>query len=184
MPSSPCSIDSSRISARVGSSNQFAGGTVVHVASYVVHPEYYKLDNNLAVLTLSTSLEWTERIQPVELLGPEDALPAAGTAISMSGWGNTVEGSASFKIRELSMTFATDEACLDAYSDYDASKFFCLAHPLKEGGCNGDGGGGAIYQDKLLGVSNFIVGACGSRYPDVYVLVPGYYDWLQQQLLA
>lgn len=168
----------------MGSSNQFAGGTLVQVESYVTHPDYYKLENNLAVLTLSTSLVWTNRIKPIELFGPEDALPAAGSTVSMSGWGTTEEGSASFKIRELSMTFATDAACLDAYSDYDASKFFCLAHPLKEGGCNGDGGGGAIYATKLLGVSNFIVGACGSRYPDVYVRISGFYDWVQAELLA
>lgn len=168
----------------MGSSNQFAGGSLVQVESYVIHPDYYKLENNLAVLTLSRALVWTERIKPIELYTPEDALPAAGSAISMSGWGTTVEGSSSFKIRQLSMTFATDAACLDAYADYDASKFFCLAHPLKEGGCNGDGGGGAIYGDKLLGVSNFVVGACGSRYPDVYIRVSGYYDWVQQELLA
>ncbi|KAH8397796.1 hypothetical protein KR222_001967, partial [Zaprionus bogoriensis] len=175
-------IESSRISVRVGSSNQYAGGHIFAIASYVIHPEYYKLDNNLAVLTLSEPLQWTDRIKAIELSGPEDALPAVGAAISIAGWGTTVEGTSSFKIRQLSLSFASAEVCLDAYADYDGSKVFCLAHALKEGSCNGDGGSAAVYQGKLLGISNFVVGACGSRYPDVFVLAAGYSDWLQQQL--
>lgn len=177
-------IDSSRISGRVGSTNQYAGGQIVSIDSYSIHPDYYKLVNNLAVITLKTPLKWTERIQPIELIAKNEALPADGTVISVAGWGTTVEGTSSFKIRQLSLTFAADATCLDAYSDHDAGKDFCLAHPLKEGTCHGDGGGAAVYNGKLLGVCNFVVGACGSRYPDVFVRTAGYSDWLQQQLSA
>ncbi|KAL7743407.1 hypothetical protein ACLKA6_008377 [Drosophila palustris] len=175
-------IDSSRISGRVGSTNQYAGGHIVSIASYVIHPDYFKLDNNLAVITLKSPLAWTDRIQPIQMINKDEALPADGSAITVAGWGTTVEGTASFKIRQLSLTFAEDAVCLDAYSDHDASKSFCLAHPLKEGTCYGDGGGAAVYNGKLLGVCNFVVGACGSRYPDVFVRTAGYSDWLQQQL--
>jgi len=154
----------------------------VSIKSYVIHPDYNKLDNNLAMITLNTPLQWTDRIKSIELYGKNEALPAVGSPISVAGWGTTVEGTSSFKIRQLSLTFAADAVCLDAYSAHDAKKDFCLAHSLKEGTCNGDGGGAAVYNGKLLGVSNFVVGACGSRYPDVFVLAPGFYDWLQQQL--
>ncbi|XP_060662205.1 trypsin beta [Drosophila nasuta] len=177
-------IDISRISARVGSPNQYAGGHVVTIASYSIHPDYDALVNNLAVITLNTALEWTDRIKAIELTGADEALPAEGAEISVAGWGTTVDGVSSFRIRKLNLTFASDEVCLDAYSDHDASSSFCLAHALKEGTCNGDGGGAAVYNDKILGVVNFVVGACGSRYPDVFVRVAGYSDWLQEQLLA
>ncbi|KAH8386752.1 hypothetical protein KR093_002387 [Drosophila rubida] len=173
-----------RISGRVGSPNQYAGGQVVAIASYAIHPDYQKLENNLAVITLKTPLQWTTRIQAIELLGPDEAQPAEGAAVSVVGWGTTADGVAAFKIHKINLTLATDAVCLDAYSDHDASKDFCLAHKLKEGTCNGDGGGPAIYNGKLLGVCNFVVGACGSRYPDVFVRTAGYSAWLQEQLLA
>ncbi|KAH8276753.1 hypothetical protein KR044_010750, partial [Drosophila immigrans] len=176
-------VDISRMSARVGSPNQYAGGKIVSIASYAIHPDYQKLVNNLAVLTLSAPLTWSDRIQAIELVGQDEALPADGAEITVSGWGTTVDGVSSFKIRKLSLKFATDAVCLDAYSDHDASTNFCLAHPLKEGTCNGDGGGPAVYNGKLLGVCNFVIGACGSRYPDVFVRTAGYSEWLQQQLL-
>jgi len=48
--------------------------------------------------------------------------------------------------------------------------------------CHGDGGSGAVYGDKLIGLTNFVVGACGSRYPDVFVRLSSFYDWIQEQI--
>ncbi|EDV99518.1 vitellin-degrading protease [Drosophila grimshawi] len=175
-------IDPSRITCRVGSTNQYAGGRIVSVASITSHPDYDKLDNNLAIITLTTPLVFTDRIKVIELVDKNDPLPAEGTVISVFGWGHTVDGTSSFKIRQLNLKLATDAACQDAYSEHDATKSVCLTHTLKEGTCYGDGGGAAVYQGKLLGVSNFVVGACGSRYPDVFVRTAGFSDWLQQQL--
>jgi len=76
---------------------------------------------------------------------------------------------------------AQESACLDAYSDHNQNSF-CLAHELKEGTCHGDGGSGAVYGDKLIGLTNFVVGACGSRYPDVFVRLSSFYDWIQEQI--
>ncbi|XP_034671346.1 chymotrypsin-1 [Drosophila subobscura] len=174
-------IDVSRLSCRVGSTNQYAGGRIVYVASVIVHPDYYQLQNNVAVITLSSALAFTDRIKAVELASSDEDLPAQGSAIIVAGWGRTVEGSNSYKIRELSLTVAEETVCLDAYSAHDKASF-CLAHELKQGTCHGDGGSGAVYNEKLIGLTNFVVGACGSRYPDVFVRVSSFHDWLQQQI--
>ncbi|XP_022211863.1 trypsin-4 [Drosophila obscura] len=171
----------SRISCRVGSTNQYAGGRIVYVESVTVHPDYYELQNNVAVITLTSALAFTDRIQAVALASGDDELPAVGSAVSVAGWGRTVEGSNSYKIRELALTVAAEADCLDAYSGHDSSSF-CLAHALRQGTCHGDGGSGAVYNDKLIGLSHFVVGACGSRYPDVFVRVSSFHDWLQQQI--
>ncbi|XP_002133726.2 chymotrypsin-1 [Drosophila pseudoobscura] len=171
-------IEPSRLTCRVGSTNQYAGGKVVYVESVTVHPDFYQLQNNVAVITLTSALAFTDRIMAVELASSDDDLPAQGSLISVAGWGRTVEGSNSYKIRELTLTVAEEAVCLDAYSAHDKTSF-CLAHELKQGTCHGDGGSGAVYNNKLIGLTNFVVGACGSRYPDVFVRVSSFYEWLQ-----
>ncbi|EDW07677.1 trypsin alpha-3 [Drosophila mojavensis] len=175
-------VDASRLSARVGSTNQYAGGRIVTVDSVTPHPDYNQLSNNLAVIKLASPLTLTDRIQTIELVDIDEALPEDGAKVSVAGWGTTVEGITSFKLRQLDLKLAASSSCLDAYSDYDPAKSFCLAHALREGTCHGDGGSAAIHNGRLIGVSNFVVGACGSRYPDVFVRVAGYKDWLQEQL--
>ncbi|ALC48945.1 spheroide [Drosophila busckii] len=177
-------IQATRMSARVGSTNQYAGGRVVSIASAVAHPDYTDLQHNLAVLTLSAPLQLTTRIAPIELPGKDEALPATGSVLSVAGWGTTEEGTSSFKIRQVKLQLATAEVCQDAYAEHKPETSFCLAHALKQGTCNGDGGSAAVYGQQLVGVTSFVVGACGSRYPDVFVRVSGYHDWLQQQLRA
>ncbi|EDW30572.1 GL26773 [Drosophila persimilis] len=171
-------IEPSRLTCRVGSTNQYAGGKVVYVESVTVHPDFYQLQNNVAVITLTSALAFTDRIMAVELASGDDDLPAQGSVVSVAGWGRTVEGSNSYKIRELTLTVAEEAVCLDAYSAHDKTSF-CLAHELKQGTCHGDGGSGAVYNNKLIGLTNFVVGACGSRYPDVFVRVSSFYEWLQ-----
>ncbi|EDV46404.1 trypsin beta [Drosophila erecta] len=174
-------IDASRLSCRVGSTNQYAGGKIVFVESVAVHPDYYNLDNNLAVITLSSALSYTERISAIPVAASGEALPAEGSEVNVAGWGRTSDGTTSYKIRETSLQVASEAACLDAYSNH-GEQSFCLAHELKEGTCHGDGGSGAVYGDKLIGVTNFVVGACGSRYPDVFVRLSSYSDWIQEQI--
>ncbi|XP_017056165.1 LOW QUALITY PROTEIN: chymotrypsin-1 [Drosophila ficusphila] len=174
-------IDASRLSCRVGSTNQYAGGRIYTVESVVVHPEYYSLKNNLAVITLSSALAFTDRIQAIPVAASGESLPAEGAEVTVAGWGRTTDGTTSYKIRELELTVAQEAACLDAYSDHDGDSF-CLAHELREGTCHGDGGSGAVYGGKLIGLTNFVVGACGSRYPDVFVRLSSYADWIQEQI--
>ncbi|EDV35248.1 uncharacterized protein Dana_GF22294 [Drosophila ananassae] len=174
-------LDPSRISVRVGTTNQYAGGKIAHVESVTVHPSYDNLKNNLAIIRLSEPLTFTDRIQAIEVADSGEALPEAGSEVSVAGWGRTVEGTASYKIRELGLHVAEEATCLDAYSDHDSTSF-CLAHELKQGTCHGDGGSGAVYQNKLIGISSFVVGACGSRYPDVFVRLSAYSEWIQEQL--
>ncbi|KAI8034177.1 chymotrypsin-1 [Drosophila gunungcola] len=174
-------IDASRLSCRVGSTNQYAGGRIAYVESVAVHPDYYKLRNNVAVLTLTSPLAFTDRIKAIEVVASGEELPAEGSEVTVAGWGRTTEGTASYKIREMSLKVAPEAACLDAYSDHSEDSF-CLDHELKQGTCHGDGGSGVVHGDKLIGLTNFVVGACGSRYPNVFVRLSSFHDWIQEQI--
>ncbi|KAH8373214.1 hypothetical protein KR009_002518 [Drosophila setifemur] len=174
-------IDVSRLSIRVGSTNQYAGGRIAYVQSVTIHPDFNNLDNNVATFELSAPLVFTDRIQAIKVVESGEQLPEAGSEVFVSGWGRTVDGTTSYKIRELGLKVAQEAECLDAYSDHDSNSF-CLAHELKEGTCHGDGGSGAVYNDKLIGLTNFVVGACGSRYPDVFVRLSTFSEWIQEQI--
>lgn len=162
----------------MGSTNQFSGGKLVSVSSVIIHPEYSGVKNNVAVLTLENNLEWTDRIQSIQLATGASEEPAAGSAVTVAGWGQQLNSDSAYKLNSYAFTVATDEVCSNAYSDADASTI-CLDHPLYEGSCYGDAGNGAVYNNKLVGVSNFVVGACGSRYPDVFSSVSYYASWIQ-----
>ncbi|XP_061398819.1 transmembrane protease serine 2-like [Musca vetustissima] len=167
-----------RLAVRVGSTNQFSGGKLVDVASVTVNPDYSDVKNNLAILTLENALEWTERVRAITLPTASDSLPADGTNLLVAGWGQQLNSDSAFKLNSYRFTVATEEVCKNAYSALDSSEF-CLAHPLKEGSCYGDAGNGAVYNNKLYGVSNFVVGACGSRFPDVFTNVVHYLSWIE-----
>ncbi|XP_061389291.1 serine protease SP24D-like [Musca vetustissima] len=171
-------ISPKRLSVRVGSTNQFAAGKLVDVESVIVNPNYSGVKNNLAVLILETKLEWTSRIRGISLPTVDDEFPAAGTKVVVAGWGKQLNSDSAFKLNSYRFTVATEEVCKDAYSELDSSEF-CMAHGLQEGSCNGDAGNGAVVFNRLFGVTNFVVGACGSRYPDVFTNVTHYVPWLE-----
>ncbi|XP_011295955.2 serine protease SP24D [Musca domestica] len=171
-------VSPDRLVVRVGSTNQFSGGKLAYVSAVTVNPDYSGVKNNLAVLTLVDALEWTERIRSIALATSNEDLPAAGASVVVAGWGKQLESDSAFKLNSYKFSMASEEVCKNAYSALDGSEF-CLDHPLKEGSCYGDAGNGAVYNNKLVGVSNFVVGACGSRYPDVFTNVAQYATWIQ-----
>ncbi|XP_075157380.1 spheroide [Haematobia irritans] len=171
-----------RISARVGSTNQFSGGSLVYISDIHIHPDFSGFKNDLAVLTLKTDLTWTDRVKSIAIATTSADEPGVGSPVIVAGWGDQLESESAFKLHAISFIVDSEESCLDAYSDADNSNI-CMAHALKEGSCYGDAGNGAVYNNKLIGVSNFIIGACGSRYPDVFANVAHFATWIQSVLL-
>lgn len=46
----------------------------------------------------------------------------------------------------------------------------------------GDSGGSAMYEGKLVGVANFVMSGCGSTYPDGYAKVSFFVDWINKTI--
>ncbi|XP_013112886.2 trypsin delta [Stomoxys calcitrans] len=174
-------VATDRLSVRVGSINQFSGGSLVYIASINLHPDYSGVKNDIAVLTLENTLVWTDRIRSINLATNSEELPAVGASVTVAGWGEQLDSESAFKLNALSFNVDSAESCINAYSDADDS-IICLAHPLKKGSCYGDAGNGATFNNRLVGVNNFVVGACGSRYPDVFASVAHFAPWIQSVL--
>ncbi|XP_065363929.1 serine protease SP24D [Calliphora vicina] len=175
-------VSSNRLAVRVGSTNQFSGGKLYYVSGVSVHPNYSGVQNDIAVLELELSLEWTDRVAMIDIATSSTDEPAVSASVKVAGWGDQSSDVSSHKLHSMTFSIATEEVCTDAFSGKDISTI-CLAHDLKKGSCIGDAGNGAVYKNKLIGVSSFIVGACGSRYPDIFSNVVHYAPWIQNVLV-
>lgn len=127
---------------------------------------------------MEISLEWTDRVGMINIAETSKDEPVAGNSVKVAGWGDQSSNVSSHKLHSMTFSIATDEVCTDAFQQNDDS-VICLAHDLKKGSCNGDAGNGAVYKNKLVGVSSFVVGACGSRYPDIFTNVAHYASWIK-----
>uniref|UniRef100_A0A0A1X0Q3 Serine protease 48 n=1 Tax=Zeugodacus cucurbitae TaxID=28588 RepID=A0A0A1X0Q3_ZEUCU len=174
-------VASNRVSVRVGSINQFAGGKIIYADSIAVQPAYTYIHNDVAVIQLNSDVVVGSKISIIPLATSADQLPAVGTKLSVAGWGEQTSGAAPYKLQSVAFSVASEEDCKKGFPETDETTF-CLAHNLKEGSCLGDAGNGVVYNNRLVGVASFVVGACGSRYAEVFVNVSHFATWIQGQL--
>ncbi|XP_017065261.1 chymotrypsin-1 [Drosophila eugracilis] len=184
-------VDASTLAVRVGTINQYAGGTIVNVESVVIHPSYGNFLHDIAILKLSQSLEYSDRIAAITLPSDEvegsgetntedvDAELPNGTPVYVSGWGELSDGSASYKLQKANFNTLSRSLC-EWQAGYGYESVVCLSRAENEGICRGDAGAAVIDDDKVLrGLTSFNFGPCGSKYPDVATRVSYYLAWIE-----
>ncbi|KAH8240495.1 hypothetical protein KR038_007988 [Drosophila bunnanda] len=183
-------IDPSSVAVRVGSINQYAGGSIVSVKSILIHPSYGNFLHNLAILTLDQNLVYGDRIAAVALppnevegSGEETAetveeLPN-GTPVYVAGWGELSDGNASYKLQKANFNTLSAPWC-ELAAGYGYEHVVCLSSAEKEGICRGDAGAAVIDDSNVLrGITSFHFGECGSSFPDITTRVSYYLDWIE-----
>lgn len=180
------SVSVSRLSARVGSINQFSGGSIVYFSEVLIHPSYGNFLHDLALLTLKEPLTFTERISAIPLPEPteetgedEEEVPANGTPVYIAGWGEQLDGTSNYKLQKANFNTLSKPYCeLAAGYGYDST--LCLSSAEKEGVCRGDAGA-AVVDDSgiLIGIVSFFFGNCGTTYPDVSTRTAYYLNWIE-----
>uniref|UniRef100_T1H5L5 Peptidase S1 domain-containing protein n=1 Tax=Megaselia scalaris TaxID=36166 RepID=T1H5L5_MEGSC len=161
-----------QFSIRAGSVNRLASG-VIHQIEKIVVNEHHWIDmlNDLALLKLSTPLNFTNKVQPIPLNTEE--LPA-DSDIVISGWGLLISNGPKLPERlqyvyVKSMSTAECKKHIGLWNLIiwrQRESILCLKHPKGEGACQGDSGGPAAHNGKLVGVTGFVTGiitTCGSR---------------------
>lgn len=172
------------MAVRVGSINQYAGGTIVPVKSILIHPSYGNFLHNLAILFLDQNLTFTDRIAAVTLPEVEETeaeveeLPN-GTPVYVAGWGELSDGTASYKLQKANYNTLSAPWC-ELSAGYGYEHVVCVSSAEKEGICRGDAGA-AVVDDKdiLRGVTSFHFGECGSKFPDITTRVSYYLAWIE-----
>ncbi|XP_017056341.1 serine protease SP24D-like [Drosophila ficusphila] len=168
-------IAAERFTIRAGSNDRFSGGVLIQVAEVIVHEGYGNFLNDVAVLRLETPLIFSDAIKPI-------ALPTADTPadvdVIISGWGRIKhQGDLPRYLQYNTLSSISTEKCEELIG-FGFEGELCLLHLEDNGACNGDSGGPAVYNDQLVGVAGFVVGGCGSSYPDGYARVFYFKDWI------
>ncbi|KAH8276754.1 hypothetical protein KR044_010756 [Drosophila immigrans] len=181
------SVPVEQLTARVGSINQFAGGSLVDIKHVAIHPSYGNFLHDLAILTLSSPLTFSEKINKIPLPaaveeGSEEVaeVPANGTPVYVTGWGEQLDGESSYKLQKSNLNTLSKPYC-ELAAGYGYDSVLCLSHAENEGVCRGDDGGSVVDDDGvLIGVVSFFFGNCGTKYPDVSSRISYYLDWIEQ----
>ena len=154
-------------------------GQRLAVKAVYVHPDYDPniISPDVALLELRRPVTG---IDPIQLAGPaDDAFEAAGTLLTVIGWGNTsTTGQASFpdELREVVVPVVDDTTCDDVYHGFVTVETQVCAGQKGIDSCGGDSGGpmfatttsGAEIQ---VGIVSYGIGCAKNRYPGVYTEV-------------
>ncbi|XP_033170194.1 chymotrypsin-1 [Drosophila mauritiana] len=179
-------VDASTLAVRVGSINQYAGGSIVNVKSVLIQPSYGNFLHDIAILELAQTLVFSDRIAAIALppkteeeTEDVDAELPNGTPVYVAGWGELSDGTASYKQQKANYNTLSRSLC-EWEAGYGYESVVCLSRAEGEGICRGDAGAPVIDDEKVLrGLTSFNFGPCGSKYPDVATRVSYYLTWIE-----
>lgn len=184
-----CMVGESTSSVRVVGGRTYlngTNGTVSRVSGIWIHPDYQDVTqgNDVAVLTLSTSMSYT----PASYVDSSDTgVYAAGTTARILGWGTTSSGgSSSNQLRTATVPTVADSSCASSYgSDFIASDMVCAGYT--SGGvdtCQGDSGGPLLIGGVLAGITSWGEGCAQAGYPGVYTRLTTFSDEVGEQIAS
>ncbi|XP_072225721.1 trypsin I-P1-like [Leuresthes tenuis] len=160
------------------------------VSQIIRHPSYNDdtSDNDIALLQLSDTVEFTDHIRPV-CLAAEGSVFSDGQNSWVTGWGNTGDGvslPSPQRLQEVDVPVWSNTRCNAAYSII-TSNMICAG--LTEGGkdsCQGDSGGPLVSRNDTRwvqsGVVSFGRGCAEPGFPGVYARVSEFQSWINSQI--
>ncbi|XP_071512845.1 trypsin-1-like [Panulirus ornatus] len=183
-------VDGSNVAFVLIGDHDFTSGSdtstarLAAVEQVISHPRYNSrtMDNDIALLKLRDSLEFSREVAPV-CLPPDLDNQYVGVTATVTGWGATSEGSSlSPQLQEVDVPVLSNAVCSSSYSSI-TSNMVCAG--FSEGGkdsCQGDSGGPMVYMDTnnyvQIGVVSFGRGCARPGYPGVYARVTEYMGWI------
>ncbi|MCJ8729129.1 hypothetical protein PDJAM_G00102700 [Pangasius djambal] len=164
--------------------NQIARG----VTQIVLHPSYNNAtqNNDIALLRLNSSVNFTDYIRPVCLAGQGSSFPG-GTNCWISGWGSIASGVQlpSPGVLQEAMVPTVNTYICDLLLGFGSITANMICAGYLQGGtdtCQGDSGGpmvtklGAVWIQ--AGITSWGRGCAQSYSPGVYTLVSQYQIWI------
>ncbi|ROL43969.1 Transmembrane protease serine 9 [Anabarilius grahami] len=158
------------------------------VSTLVIHPSYNSdnYNNDIALLQLSSSVNFTNYIRPV-CLAAENSIFPSGTSSWITGWGQTAAGvnlSYPGTLQETVVPVVINSQCNDLLgAGVITDNMMCAG--LLQGGkdtCQGDSGGPLVSQQCSVWVQSGIISRghdCGQpNEPGVYTRVSQYQKWI------
>ncbi|KAL1277874.1 hypothetical protein QQF64_024547 [Cirrhinus molitorella] len=154
----------------------------------IIHPNYNnpELDNDIALVQLSSSVMFTDYIRPVCLAAAGSKF-AGGTESWVTGWGTLQPGGQPADIlQEVMIPIVSNGDCNNAYGAGITSNMICAGKGGKSS-CQGDSGGPVVSRNSSVwiqsGIVSFGAKQCDDpKYPSVFARVSQYQDWITSNI--
>lgn len=156
------------------------------VKRVITHPHFnaQTLQNDIALVELTTPIVYNDTQKPVNFVIPDGGLLQKEAVLSVSGFGATAYGAwGSEELRKVTLDFVPLKEAQKMYNFY---KTFSVAEIITAGGsgkdaCQGDSGGPLIALEEktpfLVGLVSFGPESCG-EVPGAYTRVQYFADWI------
>ncbi|KAM9745011.1 uncharacterized protein ACNS7B_009505 [Menidia menidia] len=163
-------------------------------AEIIVHPDYNRvtLNNDIALIRLSSPVSFTQYISPVCLAAPGSTL-FTGVNTWITGWGRIGSGvplPSPQNLMEVEVPIAGNRQCKCSYGLSAITENMVCAG-LREGGkdsCQGDSGGPLVVKQNgrwiQAGIVSFGIGCAEPNLPGVYTRVSQYETWINGRIAA
>ncbi|CAL1589115.1 unnamed protein product [Knipowitschia caucasica] len=158
------------------------------VSEIINHPSYNPdtNDNDISLLRLSDTVNFTNFIQPV-CLSAAGNKPSDGTSTYVTGWG-TINSDVPLpfpqRLQEVSVPIVSQTSCDSRYSSSNidiTDNMLCAGQEGKDS-CQGDSGGPLVLKINgswvQMGVVSFGKGCALKLFPGVYARVSRYQTWI------
>ncbi|MEE5450542.1 serine protease, partial [Streptococcus pneumoniae] len=165
-----------------------SGGVVRTTQAIINHPQYNSAtyDNDVAVLRMTTTVSYSNVIQPGSIAGANYNL-GDNQVVWAAGWGTTSQGgSLSEQLRHVQIWTVNQAVCRNRYAQVNlvvTDNMLCSGW-LDVGGrdqCQGDSGGPLYHNRVIVGVCSWGWGCAQAFFPGVNARVSRYTSWIQSR---
>ncbi|XP_076233544.1 serine proteinase stubble [Calliopsis andreniformis] len=185
--------DVARLTVRLGDYNLKTHTEIRHIERRVKRVVRHRgfnlrtLYNDIALLTLSEPVQFSEQIRPICL--PSGSQLYSGKSATVIGWGSLREsGPQPAILQEVSVPIWTNNECKVKYGAAApggiVDSFICAGKATKDS-CSGDSGGPLMVNDgrwTQVGVVSWGIGCGKGQYPGVYTRVTHFLPWIYKNL--
>lgn len=161
------------------------GGLKSVSSSFFVHEDYnsYNLQNDLALIKLEASINFTDSIQPVKLPAADQLADLSeGLNVTAIGWGKEKDiGIVSSRLRFATLKVIDNVSCNETYLVVQPTTI-CAVGGHAESTCNGDSGGPLVLESQniLVGITSFgHIQGCELGLPVGFSRITMYMKWIE-----
>ncbi|XP_071746633.1 transmembrane protease serine 9 [Lepeophtheirus salmonis] len=169
-------------SSNIGTEQEFRVRRVIRHKSFSANTLY----NDVAILTLRGSIDFSKSVQPI-CLASDNTETYEGDIVTVAGWGTLSDGGRQSSIlQKVSVGVWSNYDCGASYGSRAPggikSHMLCAASKGKDS-CSGDSGGPLFYCDTYctqIGIVSWGIGCARKEFPGVYTRVTSLHSWIQK----
>ncbi|XP_058828032.1 chymotrypsin-1-like [Topomyia yanbarensis] len=159
--------------------------SVYRIELAIAHPGYNASDsyvNDIALLKLTTPLEFGESVQPVSLPAPCYEIDESELGVTLIGWGLNNDGIVPSILQMVDYYVVPNDQCNAIHDRTIYPSQICAAEPGGgKGQCNGDSGGPLLHNGVQVGIVSWSIKPCTiAPYPGILTKVSYFMDFIYE----